>query len=144
MSQKESGWEKEFVEKGADIEHDRWARWQKYLHSKLKYFEFEHSQGGNKVAMYVLDPGDYERWSRQIDTPYSELSESEKESDRRETRNYLPLVSQILANREKEIAEEVEKAYKEKSSQLHGGYDDADYLNAYGMAIHDVLQLLKH
>ena len=105
--QKESEWEREFVEKGADIEHDRWARWQKYLHSKLKYFEFEHSQGGNKVAMYVLDPGDYERWSRQIDTPYSELSESEKESDRRETRNYLPLVSQILANREKEIAEEV-------------------------------------
>lgn len=50
----------------------------------------------------------------------------------------------VLSNREKEIAEEVEKAYKEKSSQLHGGYDDADYLNAYGMAIHDVLQLLKH
>jgi hypothetical protein len=53
-------------------------------------------------------------------------------------------IYQTIANREKEIAEEVKKAYQKKSSQLHGGYDDADYLNAYGMAIHDVLQIIKH
>ena len=26
----------EFVEKGANLEHDRWARWQKYMFSKCK------------------------------------------------------------------------------------------------------------
>jgi hypothetical protein len=68
-----------------------------------------------------------------------------KNVDRKTMYNWIKSrLENLISNREKEIAEEVEKAYKEKSSQLHGGYDDADYLNAYGMAIHDVLQLLKH
>lgn len=109
MSQRKSEWEKEFVEKGADIEHDRWARWQKYMFSKMveeeRFEEGSHFKTGN----YILPKEFVDRWFRQIDTPYSELSESEKESDRKETRNYLPLVSQLLSNREKEIAEEIKR-----------------------------------
>ena len=105
----EEKWKETFVEAGANIEHDRWARWQKHLHSKLKYWEFDKSKGGNKMAMYVLDPADYERWSRQIDTPYSELSESEKESDREESRNYLPLIENLLEQERKRMSEEIEE-----------------------------------
>ena len=35
---------------------------------------------------------DVERWRKQIATPYNQLSETEKESDRKESRSYLPLV----------------------------------------------------
>ena len=75
--------EKEFVEKGADLEHDRWARWQNYMFSK--------GQVGQDGVFHL--PKEFvDRWFRQIATPYSKLSEEEKESDRRETRNYLPLL----------------------------------------------------
>lgn len=55
--------------------HDVWSHWQKYLHSKLKYTE----QDG--VAFYILDADLYERWSRQIDSTYKELSDEERKSD---------------------------------------------------------------
>jgi len=99
--------EDEFVEKGADLEHDRWARWQKYMFSKMNYTEYE--KDGRKIACYILPADLWERWSRQIDTPYSELSEEEKESDRKETRNYLPLLTQALSQREEEVKGEIVK-----------------------------------
>jgi len=36
-SQTKENWEKEFVENGADLEHERWAKWQVYLFSKSKW-----------------------------------------------------------------------------------------------------------
>ena len=93
---------KQFVEKGADLEHDRWARWQKYLFSKCtphktlsrnaKTNQEEEIETGNLVINRDL----VERWQRQINTPYAELSEAEKESDRKETRNYLPLLEETI------------------------------------------------
>ena len=78
--------EKRFVEEGAALEHERWAKWQKWMHSR-----FWIARDGSEPLVqlpYEL----YERWERQIKTPYSELSEEEKESDRRQTRKYLPLL----------------------------------------------------
>lgn len=79
-------WEREFVEHGASLEHERWANWQNYLHSKLTF----------NGKDWVLPNELYERWQRQIHTPYADLSEAEKESDRKEARTYLPLVHQQL------------------------------------------------
>jgi len=73
--------EKEFIEKGANLEHQRWARWQTWCHKVLR------ENCPSPELERVL-----ERWDRQIKTPYSELSEQEKESDRKETRNYLPFL----------------------------------------------------
>ena len=51
----------------------------------------------DKLNGCVIIPKEYaDRWFRQINTPYAELSEEEKESDRKETRNYLPLIETIL------------------------------------------------
>ncbi len=76
-----------FVEEGAALEHTRWAKWQEYLHSVCT----KNEDGSlNIPASYV------ERWERQIVTLYSELSEHEKESDRDEVRQYLPLLDTWL------------------------------------------------
>ena len=77
----------DFIEKGADLEHNRWARWQKYLFSKCT----KNEDGTLTIPRWAV-----ERWSREIDTPYSELSEEQKESDRKEVRKYLPLSHQIF------------------------------------------------
>ena len=82
--------EKEFEEKGAELEHDRWARWQRWLHSKCLEMTFD----GKKYVYFPVEL--YDRWERQIETPYEKLSEEEKESDRKETRNYIPFLKEKL------------------------------------------------
>jgi len=84
--EKIENWEKEFVEKGADLEHKRWAGWQSYLFSKSEW-----TKNG-----YLIPKELCFRWQKQIDTPYSKLSEERKESDRIEVRKYVPLIRQLL------------------------------------------------
>lgn len=71
----------------ANIEHTRWAHWQKYLHSKCK----------RQLDGSLVIPADLvEQWQRQIKTPYKSLSEAEKESDRDQVRKYLPTIIAAL------------------------------------------------
>lgn len=65
----------EFIEQLANIEHIRWVKWQKYLHSVCQE---------NKDGSLTISENSVNRWNRQIETPYTELSEKEKESDRKE------------------------------------------------------------
>lgn len=75
------------IEDLSRIEHERWAHWQKYMHSK----------GSIQADGSLVIPRDLvEKWERQIDTPYANLSEEEKESDREQVRKYLPTIEQIL------------------------------------------------
>lgn len=74
---------KALVEDLAAVEHDRWAHWQRYMHSKG-----ERLPNGSLVLPAEL----VERWETQIATSYVDLSEAEKESDREQVRRYLPLV----------------------------------------------------
>lgn len=77
-----------FVEKGANLEHERWSGWHRY--SRL-----------------MATPANIERWDRQAGTPYIALSEGEKESDRKEVRSYLPLIHQILSSERQRIKQEI-------------------------------------
>lgn len=54
----------------AAMEHDRWARWMEW--------QYEHDT-----------PENHRRWVRQMNTPYDELSEAEKDSDRKEANDTL-------------------------------------------------------
>jgi len=74
------------MEKLADIEHQRWSDWQKYLHSKC----VEHSDGkGEWVCFPAVS---FRRWNRQIETSYKDLSEVEKDSDREQVIRYWNLI----------------------------------------------------
>jgi hypothetical protein len=77
------------VEKLAAVEHDRWAHWQRYMHGKA-----ERRPDGTLILPAEL----VERWEAQISTPYADLSQAEKESDREQVRRYLPLIAAAFAD----------------------------------------------
>jgi RNA polymerase-interacting CarD/CdnL/TRCF family regulator len=71
----------------AEIEHERWAHWQRYMHGKGKRL-----QDGSLVIPAEL----VERWERQLQTPYSDLDETEKQSDRNQVERYLQTILNAL------------------------------------------------
>jgi hypothetical protein len=94
----QQSWREVTIEKLAAIEHERWADWQKYCHSKMiRVGDGMHS---GKLAM---DIGDESRWEKQINTPYSELSEAEKQSDRDQVMRYWPLIDSLLSEQRGEM-----------------------------------------
>ncbi len=73
----------------AAIEHERWAHWQRYMHDKGKL---------QADGSLLLEAELVQRWERQIATPYSALSEAEKESDRDQVRRYLRVIVEELTH----------------------------------------------
>lgn len=76
------------LEQLANIEHERWSHWQKYMHSK----GVRQSDGSLLIPAELV-----EQWDRQIATPYAELSDVEKESDREQVQKYLPTIINALS-----------------------------------------------
>ncbi len=75
------------LERLAAVEHQRWAHWQEYMHSK----------GARQADGTLVLPADLvERWDQQIATAYAELSDDEKESDREQVRAYLDIIKHAL------------------------------------------------
>lgn len=64
---------KKIRERIADVQHEIWAHWMRYLFS-VGYEDME----GN----FIIPADKARRWKRQTETPYSELTEKERESDR--------------------------------------------------------------
>ena len=74
----------------AAVEHERWSHWQRYLHSRC-----ERGEDGS----LTIPPALVSRWEQQMSTPYSQLSEDEKESDREQVRRYLSVMMDALRER---------------------------------------------
>jgi hypothetical protein len=75
------------IDKLAAMEHQRWAHWQRYVHEKSD----RQPSGALTIPAELVD-----RWERQIETPFDQLSEAEKESDRDQVRNYVPILERAL------------------------------------------------
>jgi hypothetical protein len=75
--------ESELIEKLSEAEHRSWSYWMTYLFSTC-----EIQEDGSAVIPAPL----VERWHRQLATPYSELTEREKQSDRDEVIKILPII----------------------------------------------------
>lgn len=89
--------EQELIEALSDKEHDSWARWQQYLFSKCDDW-YETDVHGQEIYSGKIIPLELvERWQRQIETPYAELSEQEKQSDRDEVAHILPIIREYIA-----------------------------------------------
>lgn len=82
----------------ADKQHEIWAHWMKYQFSKCQPHkisslntrtkEYEDIETGGLVIPKDL----VERWKRQMETPYSKLTDKEKESDREQVRKFIDLI----------------------------------------------------
>ena len=68
-------------EKLAEYAHEAWSEWMKYIFSKC--FD-DIGQLNKSNGILILSADLVRRWTRQMNTPYNELSEDEKESDREE------------------------------------------------------------
>lgn len=68
----------------AALEHVQWAGWMKYLFEK----SIENADGSINIPTELV-----ERWKRQMKTPYSNLSENEKESDRELADKVLQIIN---------------------------------------------------
>ena len=77
---------KELRERLSALEHEQWAHWTKYMLSQLQKELRELSEQFPAVFPnghpLLVDLPSVKRWLMQIDTPYEDLSEKEKDSDR--------------------------------------------------------------
>lgn len=70
----------------ASAEHEQWAHWQRYLHSKC----IANPDGSLTIPAELVA-----RWEKQIHTPYEVLTEQEKASDREQVERIVPLISRL-------------------------------------------------
>jgi len=70
----------------ADYAHDAWSGWMRYLFDNWNQTNID-------------------RWRRQMTTPYAELSEKEKESDRKEADRIMEIVNKELKLEQEELDE---------------------------------------
>lgn len=75
--------EQELIEALADMEHASWSRWQSYLFSKCERL----SNGALLIPAELV-----KHWQHEIDTPYAQLPERHKQSDRNEVAHILPII----------------------------------------------------
>ena len=104
--------DEELREQLAAIEHERWADWQKWCHKVLRENNPSPEQGD------IL-----ERWDRQIETPYPELSEKEKDSDREQVDRYWQLVQDWHTRKLKEAIVTEMKRLRDATVGYVGGSD---------------------
>lgn len=75
--------ESELREQLAHIEHERWADWQRYMHSLC---------ARNPDGSLTIPADRVAHWERQIETPYTDLTEREQDSDREQVDRYWHLI----------------------------------------------------
>lgn len=79
------------IEKLADIEHTRWACWQRYMFNKCELQDS--GRGVGKPYNLVIPSKLVEHWAQQINTDYKNLTEQEKDSDREQVMRYWSLIN---------------------------------------------------
>ena len=81
------------IEALAAYAHDAWAGWMRHLFSKCE------SDAAFLDGDLAIPAEWVERWQRQVDLPYADLREDEKESDRKEARRMLAILKSAEGDR---------------------------------------------
>ena len=87
----ESVLEPDIREELAAYAHEAWSGWMKYLFN---------TQNGTIApnGRWIIGMKQEERWRRQMETPYADLPESEKESDRAEAYKMIEIMEKHLSD----------------------------------------------
>ena len=79
--------QRELFEALAAAEHERWSDWQRILHSRCEVRE---------DGCLVIPAALATHWEQQIETPYEDLSEEDKDKDREQVWRYWPLIEEYI------------------------------------------------
>ena len=71
------------IEELANYEHNRWSRWQRHLFDKCRI---------NKDGSLTIPKEFVDRWNRQINTSYFDLSDEEQKSDKEEAVRIINII----------------------------------------------------
>ena len=69
------------LEEKADKQHQIWSHWMKYMFTKCD-FVLPIMISALQDGSCIIQKDDVERWARQMNTDYKDLTEKEKQSDR--------------------------------------------------------------
>lgn len=77
----------------AENAHKRWSNWMKYLFFNTYPLkgQFDKETGDLVIPKYYVD-----RWKRQLETEYEDLSEKEKNSDRKEADKIMCILKEYF------------------------------------------------
>lgn len=70
----------------AAVQHEIWAHWTRYQFSVCQH---------NEDGSITIPAEKVERWTRQANTPYSELSDKEQESDRHQADKVIAVLQGV-------------------------------------------------
>ena len=73
--------------------HESWSGWMEYLFTKCRT-SLHSFLTGPRSETTIIHQDQVLRWKRQMQTPYADLSEKEKESDREQADKILALLSE--------------------------------------------------
>lgn len=80
----------------ADVQHEIWSHWMRYFFTKCQNRQPWLGEGDE--GTYTVFPISLaNRWTRQMNTPYAELSEQEKNSDREQADKILAVLPELSA-----------------------------------------------
>lgn len=85
--------EQKLIEQLADKVHESWSHWMRYLFSQCE----KQPDGSMLIPLSSAL-----RWNRQMATPYAELTEREKQSDRDEVAHILPIIDTWVKSEEEQ------------------------------------------
>lgn len=74
------------LERFADLAHEQWSGWMRYLFEQST----QNSDGTVTISAALVD-----RWRRQMTTPYANLPEEQKASDRKEAHKVIRLLQEV-------------------------------------------------
>jgi hypothetical protein len=87
--------QRELVEQLAEKEHASWSHWMAYL--------FKQCTEDPESGSMTIPPALVARWHQQLETPYADLTEKEKQSDRNRVYHILPLIEAYKASSHMEV-----------------------------------------
>ncbi len=77
----------ELIERLAEKEHEGWSHWMAYLFSVCE----EGIDGSVTIPASLVA-----HWQRQVATPYAQLTQTEKQSDRNQVAHILPIINEYV------------------------------------------------
>jgi hypothetical protein len=127
------------IKRHAAVEHEIWSSWMFYMFTRGDY---------DNMGRWIMPKEFVDRWTKQLETPYSELSEQEQKSDIEQVYKHLYLDNNIEYIREllkqegffgedadkktdniEDVCEEIAHTYKINIGKVYGLIVDAILLN---------------